>query len=82
MSRVSAIRPRAWSTEVLKNNVPARATATNASAAAPAAVSSSSRSSPVRSAPDARVSFRMTRSVPRAVVAPARPAEPSPEATV
>ena len=35
MSRVSAIRPRAWSTEVLKNSVPASATATNASAAAP-----------------------------------------------
>ena len=56
MSSVSAIRPRAWSTEVLKNRVPASATATNASAAAPAAVSSMSRSRPVRSAPDARVS--------------------------
>ena len=80
MSRVSAILPRAWSTDVLKNSVPASATATNASAAAPAAVSSSSRSSPVRSAPDARVIRRMTRSVPRAVLAPACPAVPKPDA--
>ncbi len=80
MSRVSAIRPRAWSTEVLKNSVPASATATNASAAAPAAVSSMTRSRPVRPAPEAWVIRRMTRPVPRAVDAPARPVERSPDA--
>ena len=80
MSRVSAIRPRAWSTEVLKNSVPASATATNASAAAPAAVSSMTRSRPVRPAPEACVIRRMTRPVPRAVDAPARPVERSPDA--
>ena len=40
MSSASATRPRACSTEVLKNSVPARATATKASPTPPAAVSS------------------------------------------
>ena len=40
ISSASATRPRAWSTEALKNNVPASATATNASPTLLAAVSS------------------------------------------
>ena len=55
MIRVSAIRPRAWSSEVLKNSVPARAMVTKASPAAPAAVSSMRLARPVRPAPEAPV---------------------------
>ena len=54
-SRNSTTRPRAWSTDVLKKMVPARATVTKASAAPPAAVSSMRVDSPVRPAPDAPV---------------------------
>jgi len=54
-SRKSTTRLRAWSTDVLKKIVPARATATKASPAPPAAVSSMSVDSPVRPAPEAPV---------------------------
>ena len=40
ISSASATWPRAWSTDALKNSVPASATATNASPTLPAAVSS------------------------------------------
>ena len=72
MSRVSAIRPRAWSTEVLKKIVPARDTATNASLAPPAAVSSMSVDRPVRPAPEAPVTRCTRPPVRRVAVAPAR----------
>ena len=70
--RKSTTRPRAWSTEVLKKIVPASDTATNASAAPPAAVSSMSVDRPVRPAPEAPV-IRCTKPpVLRVAVAPAR----------
>src|SRR6516225_2785461 len=72
MTRVSATRPRAASSDVLKNSVPARPMVTNASPAAPAAVSSMRLARPVRPAPDAPVIRCTTRVVPRAAPAPAR----------
>jgi hypothetical protein len=54
-SRNSTTRPRAWSTDVLKKIVPASDTATNASPAPLAAVSSMSVDRPVRPAPEAPV---------------------------
>jgi hypothetical protein len=74
MSSASAIRPRAWSTDVLKKRVPASATATNASATPPAALSSIRLDSPVRLAPEAPLSRCTTRPAPPATAAPARPA--------
>ncbi len=59
-TRYSTTLPRAWSTEVLKKIVPARATTTNASPAPAAAVSSMSVDSPVRPALEAPVT-RCTR---------------------
>src|SRR5215469_16957012 len=72
MMRVSATFPRAASREVLKNSVPARPMVTNASPAAPAAVSSMRLARPVRLAPDAPVIRWTTLVVPRAAPAPAR----------
>ncbi len=74
ITSASATRPRAWSTEALKNKVPASAMATNASARLLAAVSSMSLLSPVREAPDAPVSRCTTRLAPPAAEAPARAA--------
>ena len=71
-SRNSTTRPRAWSTEVLKKIVPARDTATNASLAPPAAVSSMSVDRPVRPAPEAPVTRCTRPPVRRVAVAPAR----------
>jgi len=81
MIRVSAIRPRAWSSEVLKNSVPARAMVTKASPAAPAADSSMRLARPVRPAPEAPVSRCTTRLVRRAAPALARPLDRAAEET-
>src|SRR5215472_9969037 len=81
MIRVSAIRPRAWSSEVLKNSVPARAMVTKASPAAPAADSSMRLDRPVRLAPEAPVIRCTTRLVRRAAPALARPLERAAEET-
>ena len=70
-SSASATLPRASSTEALKNRVPASATATNASPALLAAVSSMRLDSPVRPAPEARVIRWTTRPAPRLADAPA-----------
>src|SRR5215469_14713251 len=81
MTRVSATFPRAASSEVLKNSVPARPMVTNASPAALAAVSSMRRSRPVRFAPDAPVIRCTTPVVRRAAPAPARLLEWAAEVT-
>ena len=77
----TAILVRAWSTETLKNKVPASATATNASPRLLAAVSSMRLSSPVRPAPDAPVSRCTTRVAPPAADALARAADCEAETT-
>ena len=73
MISASATRPRAWVTDVLKNSVPARATATNPSPTLPAADSSISWARPVRPAPEAWVILCSVRVAPPAAAAPARP---------
>src|SRR5215469_18161932 len=74
MSKARATFPRAWSTEVLKNSVPASATATKASPNPPAAVSSIRVDRPVRPAPEAPLRRCTNRLAPSAAAAPARPA--------
>jgi len=81
MSSASAILVRAWSSEALKNNVPASATVTKASPMLLAAVSSMRLESPVRPAPDAPVSRCRTRPAPPAAEAPARAADCEAETT-
>ncbi len=73
MISASATRPRAWVTDVLKNSVPARATATNPSPTLPAADNSISWARPVRPAPEAWVTLCSVRVAPPAAAAPARP---------
>ncbi len=69
-----ATRPRASPTEVLKNKLPASATATNASPMPLAAVSSSRVEKPVRFAPDAPVIRCTNPPAAPAAAALARPA--------
>ena len=71
-SRNSTTRPRAWSTDVLKKMVPASDTATNASPAPLAAVSSMRVDRPVRPAPEAPVTRCTRPPVRRPALAPAR----------
>src|ERR1700761_3361467 len=75
MSRASATRPRAWVTEVLKNRVPASATATKPSPMLPPAESSMRCARPVRPAPDAPVILCKVRLAPLAAPAPALAAD-------
>src|ERR1039458_2555136 len=81
MSSASATRPRACSTEVLKNSEPASATATKASPRLPAAVSSMRWDRPVAPAPEALVIRCTVRVAPLAAAPPTRAADCEAETT-